>query len=190
MKRRDMLKVLAGLPLAGLVGEAKAAVDTRPLWIQQGEQMCRNLDRLYADRGWPEMSKSTELASKAINYRLCEHMANWDISQPFADHDPVLCRNPSIDFEVTTKQGIARKLRTFMNLQALDDMRAFHGIDAEAELIDGVGMEAALEIQMEVRRAPEPITSYRIYTLLLSPSLIHPEDFTIRRGVRIYYTKS
>ena len=43
---------------------------------------------------------------------------------------------------------------------------------------------------MEVRRAPEPIASYRIYTLLLSPSLLHPEDFTIRRGVRIYYTKS
>jgi hypothetical protein len=59
---------------------------------------------------------------------------------------------PEIDIEVTleTVKAGSRKLRTRWSSEATDDMRALHGLDAEAEIVNGVSQQMALEIDREI----------------------------------------
>ncbi len=54
------------------------------------------------------------------------------------------------DIEMHEVRAISRKLKALWSSEAADDMRAFHGYDAESELVAGISSEIALEIDREI----------------------------------------
>lgn len=58
---------------------------------------------------------------------------------------------PEINFDVAMNEVRAksRKLKALWSTEATDDLRAFHGMDAEAEVIGGIASQIALEIDRE-----------------------------------------
>ena len=56
----------------------------------------------------------------------------------------------SIDIAMNEVRADSRKLKAVWSSEAADDLRAFHGLDAEAELVSGISSEIALEIDQEV----------------------------------------
>jgi len=59
---------------------------------------------------------------------------------------------PEVELNLTMVEVRAqtRKLKARWSAEAADDLRAFHGIDAEAELVAGIANEIALEIDREL----------------------------------------
>ena len=59
---------------------------------------------------------------------------------------------PEVELELTMSEVRAqtRKLKARWSAESADDLRAFHGIDAEAELVAGISNEIALEIDREL----------------------------------------
>lgn len=59
---------------------------------------------------------------------------------------------PEVELELTMSEVRAgtRKLKARWSAEAADDLRAFHGIDAETELVAGISNEIALEIDREM----------------------------------------
>lgn len=59
---------------------------------------------------------------------------------------------PQVNLDIT-KQAIEaqpRRLKALWSSEAAEDLRAFHGLDAETELVSGVAQEIALEIDREI----------------------------------------
>lgn len=69
----------------------------------------------------------------------------------YANTDQV-ARNPGIysNLEMLPIEAITRKLTASWSIEALDDFRALHGVDAEAELIAGMANEISLELDREI----------------------------------------
>lgn len=59
---------------------------------------------------------------------------------------------PTVDIDIALVSVTAktRKLKALWSSEAADDLKAIHGIDAEQELVAGVGSELALEIDREI----------------------------------------
>lgn len=55
-----------------------------------------------------------------------------------------------IDIQLSEVRARTRKLKALWSSEAADDLKAFHGIDAEAELVAGIAAEIALEIDREI----------------------------------------
>lgn len=55
-----------------------------------------------------------------------------------------------IDISFQTIQATTRKLKARWSAEAADDLRAFHGIDAETELVAGISQEIALELDRDI----------------------------------------
>src|SRR6185312_13972081 len=55
-----------------------------------------------------------------------------------------------IDIALVSVTARSRKLKALWSSEAADDLKALHGIDAEQELVSGVGSELALEIDREI----------------------------------------
>lgn len=56
----------------------------------------------------------------------------------------------SIDLALETIQAETRKLRSRWSVEAMDDLRAFHGLDIEAEIVAGLANQIALELDREI----------------------------------------
>lgn len=56
----------------------------------------------------------------------------------------------NIDIALTTVTAITRKLKARWSAEAVDDLRAFHGLNAETELVAGISNEIALELDREI----------------------------------------
>ena len=56
----------------------------------------------------------------------------------------------NIDIALTTVTAITRKLRARWSAEAVDDLRAFHGLNAETELVAGMANEISLELDREI----------------------------------------
>lgn len=56
----------------------------------------------------------------------------------------------NIDIALVAVTARSRKLKALWSSEAADDLKALHGIDAEQELVSGVGSELALEIDREI----------------------------------------
>lgn len=56
----------------------------------------------------------------------------------------------NLDITLVTIEAITRKLKARWSAEAVDDLRAFHGLNAEAELVAGISNEIALELDREI----------------------------------------
>lgn len=56
----------------------------------------------------------------------------------------------NIDIALVAVTAKSRKLKALWSSEAADDLKALHGVDAEQELVAGVGSELALEIDREI----------------------------------------
>lgn len=56
----------------------------------------------------------------------------------------------NIDIALVSVTAKSRKLKALWSSEAADDLKALHGVDAEQELVAGVGSELALEMDREV----------------------------------------
>lgn len=56
----------------------------------------------------------------------------------------------NIDIQLCEIRAKTRKLKALWCSEAADDLRAFHGLDAEAELVAGLASEIALEMDREI----------------------------------------
>lgn len=56
----------------------------------------------------------------------------------------------NIDIALVAVTAKSRKIKSLWSSEAADDLKALHGIDAEQELVSGVGSELALEIDREI----------------------------------------
>lgn len=56
----------------------------------------------------------------------------------------------NIDIELVEIKAKSRKLKALWCSEAADDLKAFHGLDAEAELVAGIAAEIALELDREI----------------------------------------
>ena len=56
----------------------------------------------------------------------------------------------NLDIQLVTIEAITRKLKARWSAEAVDDLRAFHGLNAEAELVAGISNEIALELDREI----------------------------------------
>lgn len=56
----------------------------------------------------------------------------------------------NVDIALVAVTAKSRKIKALWSSEAADDLKALHGIDAEQELVAGVGSELALEIDREI----------------------------------------
>lgn len=56
----------------------------------------------------------------------------------------------NIDISLSTVTAVTRKLKARWSAEAMDDLRAFHGLNAETELVAGISNEIALELDREI----------------------------------------
>jgi len=69
-------------------------------------------------------------------------------------------------------------------------LQELHGIEIEQEMMELVGKEVAIDIQMEIRHSPQPIEVYTLHVPpMKTPSFLDPKDFTICRGLTMSYSK-
>lgn len=56
----------------------------------------------------------------------------------------------NLDISKAPVEAVPRRLKALWSSEAAEDLRAFHGLDAETELVSGVAQEIALEIDREI----------------------------------------
>jgi hypothetical protein len=56
----------------------------------------------------------------------------------------------NLDVKKAPVEAIARRLKALWSSEAAEDLRAFHGLDAETEIVSAVAQEIALEIDREI----------------------------------------
>lgn len=78
-----------------------------------------------------------------------------------------------IDISFEPIQATTRKLKARWSSEAADDLRAFHGIDSETELVSGISQEIALELDRDILGQ----------LFLASAGITGTFDFTVPAGV-------
>lgn len=75
-----------------------------------------------------------------------------NFEQIFADSTKSTDKIPSISLDITLHEVKAesRKLKARWSTEAVDDLKALHGLDAETELVAGISNEISLEIDREI----------------------------------------
>lgn len=71
--------------------------------------------------------------------------ADWSI-----DGRQAAIPDVNLDIQLVTIEAITRKLKARWSAEAVDDLRAFHGLNAESELVAGISNEIALELDREI----------------------------------------
>jgi hypothetical protein len=56
----------------------------------------------------------------------------------------------NLDISKSPIEAVPRRLKALWSSEAAEDLRAFHGLDAETELVSGIAQEIALEIDREI----------------------------------------
>jgi len=79
-----------------------------------------------------------------------QYFVNFE--QVFADSSVATDRIPSVSLDITLHEVKAesRKLKARWSTEAVDDLKALHGLDAETELVAGISNEISLEIDREI----------------------------------------
>lgn len=79
-----------------------------------------------------------------------QYFVNFE--QVFADSTKSTDKIPSVSLDITLHEVKAesRKLKARWSTEAMDDLKALHGLDAETELVAGISNEISLEIDREI----------------------------------------
>lgn len=95
----------------------------------------------------------------------------------------------NIDIELLEIKAKTRKLKALWCSEAADDLKAFHGVDAEAELVAGIAAEIALELDREIiQDLHDNQTGYSgTYNITAAPAGIAPIEWI--RGLITELTK-
>ena len=56
----------------------------------------------------------------------------------------------NLDVKKSPVEAIPRRLKALWSAEAAEDLRAFHGLDAETEMVSAIAQEIALEIDREI----------------------------------------
>jgi hypothetical protein len=123
-----------------------------------------------------EARKRVETLTHAALMRFCLRLNDWSLSAPFQPSVPP----PNVRFDVMPESACwvvtpdkerhwvakasSRKLRTVFNMACMEDLAAFHGLDAHVEVVAILSEQAALEVQMECRK-----NQPAVYALHLPP---------------------
>ena len=78
-----------------------------------------------------------------------------------------------IDIDFQEIRATTRKLKARWSSEASDDLRAFHGIDAETELVSGISQEIALELDRDILNQ----------LFVASAGITSSFDFTVPAGI-------
>ncbi len=97
-----------------------------------------------------------------------------NLSYEYNNEATSLVPQVNIDIALVSVTAKSRKLKALWSSEAADDLKALHGVDAEQELVAGVGSELALEMDREVIEDLRSIAS--------GGSLSY--DMTVPSGVR------
>lgn len=76
-----------------------------------------------------------------------QYFVNWELVGYTAGAE---IPSISLDIALHTVQAESRKLKARWTVEAVDDLRAMHGVDAEAELVSTFSNEVMLEIDREI----------------------------------------
>lgn len=78
-----------------------------------------------------------------------------------------------IDIGFDSIQATTRKLKARWSAEAADDLRAFHGIDSETELVAGISQEISLELDRDILEQ----------LFVASAGITNSFDFTVPAGI-------
>jgi len=183
------------------------------------DRLNANFDRLAASHPawWSPAEEDLQLQRRICN-RLCRLLIDLrcqfldghegeDPAAPFYPHQsPTLIRDhvvfattdsPFAVLNGQAKPAYARRLRVASIPQfrgMLDDVRAYHGIDVDYEIVSGVASQTALEVCAEIRKDWERGVKTRVYALYMGPFVqgVDPEvakEFSVERRSMIRYAK-
>jgi len=87
---------------------------------------------------------------EALSVVWAQYFVNFE--QVFADSTSSKDKIPSVSLDITLHEVKAesRKLKARWSTEAVDDLKALHGLDAETELVSGISNEISLEIDREI----------------------------------------
>ena len=87
---------------------------------------------------------STFIAGEAIYF---QYYVNWELVYQTAG-----AKIPSVSLDITlhTVQAESRKLKARWTVEAVDDMRALHGMEVESEIVSTFSNEVMLEVDREI----------------------------------------
>ena len=186
-------------------------------WKEMAAALWKNAEAYVAQT--PDQWDEYELRlMQPICYRFCHALLEREETQgpSFGAHSMAAALHPETDvdlvqknvtFGVTTapvtlfegqaKPTLTRRLRLAdagLIRVLMEDLRVFHGVEAEVEMVSLYGMEAAVEVLAEVRHDWKNGCRTRMYALHLPPFLttVDPkmaEDFSVDRRWRMRYAK-
>jgi hypothetical protein len=90
-------------------------------------------------------------AVTAFKFTTAPAAANKIVARYFYDGE-LNTKIPQVNLDITKQpiEAIPRRLKALWSSEAAEDLRAFHGLDAETELVSGIAQEIALEIDREI----------------------------------------
>jgi len=90
-------------------------------------------------------------AVTAFKFTAAPDAGNKIVARYFYDGE-LNTKIPQVNLDITRQpiEAIPRRLKALWSSEAAEDLRAFHGLDAETELVSGIAQEIALEIDREI----------------------------------------
>ena len=220
MNRRDVFKAMLAVPVVAMLPVVPALSSSGfklygpDEWRDMARHLWSNFQEYAADkRKW--LMPDDERLLEPICSRFCHALTHGvnifgnkgDAGAAFyPEQDPDLIRE-NVRFGVmdsqaatvagVTRGALSRKVRMSSLCaarEAWDDVRAYHGIDVERELVDACAQQSALEVLCEIRGDWKNGACTQLYLLNLPPhlGLVDPalhEGFSHSRGWRMRYTK-
>lgn len=89
---------------------------------------------------------------------------------------------PQVNLDISKQpiEAVPRRLKALWSSEAAEDLRAFHGLDAETELVSGIAQEIALEIDREIINDLYMNATGTVDTFSMTPAAGIPEIDHIR----------
>lgn len=92
----------------------------------------------------------------------------------------------NIDIQLLEVKAQSRKLKALWSAEASEDLKAFHGIDAESEIVAGIAAEIALELDREIiQDLHEAASLYPVTFDLTTIPTATPELFHLRSIITV-----
>jgi len=92
----------------------------------------------------------------------------------------------NIDIQLVEVKATSRKLKALWSSEAAEDLKAFHGIDAESEIVAGVAADISLELDREIiQDLYEASSLYPVTFDLTTIPTATPELFHIRSLITV-----
>lgn len=140
------------------------------LWVNQEACLASMKQKAFAEDPTAQMNwdDSDLRFLRAVCVRFCMYLSDFSLSQPYMpDQDSAQFNN--MRFEVfdgapvgvfslpntypdIVLTALTRRMKGIYNVEAYQDLHAFHGIDVELEISTCLGQQSALEIQIEIRK--------------------------------------